>query len=1060
MYALYLDSVAIVRKLGRPDFFVTFTANPAWPEIQDHLLPRQTAADRPDLVARVFHMKLRALLHDLTKQHVLGRVIAWTWVVEFQKRGLPHAHILLILQSEDKPRTPADIDRRVVAELPDPRTQACLFEIARRCLLHGPCGARNPGAPCMRDAGSCKARYPKDFREATSLLPDTYPLYRRRDAGITVHKNGAILDNRDVVPYSPFLAKRFDAHINVEVVSSIRLVKYMYKYVYKGHDRANIEVSGPRDEIREHIDARYVGPCEAAWRLLQFPVNGSSHSTERLAVHLPHQHIVTFHHGAEAAAAADPRRQRTTLTAWFDLNSTLVAAGSDPHGIRTTLYHDIPLVCCWDRNTRAWRPRKQHRVTVLGRLTNVGPTEGERYYLFLLLLARPGACSYEDLRTVEGRLYDTFQAAAIACNLCESDEHYHDALREVLAVRAAKPARKFLATVLTCCGVADPLALWTAFSFELSEDFRTYSPEPVALGLALHHLNECLQRNGRTNADFGLPLPPAFDAEAYRLRELRAERAFDPQHEADTAARMQELMETYPEQLAAFQDARKRVCIFTFIPCDFRPTQELCSCYDQKQPAVFFVDGPGGSGKSFLFEAFLHYVRGKGDLAVACAWSGLAATLLPGGRTCHARFGLPVPLPRGPDVIPCSVTSTSGKGQLLAQCGALVWDEIATTPAAALDAANACMQDLRQSEEPFGGALVVLGGDFRQTLPVVEHGGRDDTAAAAVTHSALWRSGVVRRLHLPRNQRATLDAAYRRFLLAVGDGALPCDLDVGPCSVALPAGLALPTDSVPDDLIGFVYTDLVDITERALHTPTPEHLAPLAARCILAPRNDHVAAVNDHILGRFPSEAIVELPGLTRVSGGTPEDIAAYPPDYLQSLDVPGLPPSTLRLCPGALVILLRNIDYEAGLCNGTRCLVVTASPRTLDVIVLTGSSIGRRVFLPRIPMSPAELTLPVKIVRRQFPVRLAWAVTINKSQGQSLQRPELRPSCFFAHSCFRLPLPRLRTLPAAARLRPWAVVCRAVPRRGSRCYPGAWRARAGTGPLRRRFLHPQHRLS
>ena len=287
-------------------------------------------------------------------------------------------------------------------------------------------------------------------------------------------------------------------------------------------------------------------------------------------------------------------------------------------------------------------------------------------------------------------------------------------------------------------------------------------------------------------------------------------------------------------------------------------------------------------------------------------------------------------------------------------------------------------------------------------------------------------------------KRATLDAAYRRFLLAVGDGALPCDLDVGPCSVALPAGLVLPTDSMPDDLIAFVYTDLVDITERALHTPTPEHLAPLAARCILAPRTDHVAAVNDHILGRFPSEALVELPGLTRVSGGTPEDIAAYPPDYLQSLDVPGLPPSTLRLCPGALVILLRNIDYEAGLCNGTRCLVVTASPRTLDVIVLTGSSIGRRVFLPRIPMSPAELTLPVKIVRRQFPVRLAWAVTINKSQGQSLQRPELRPSCFSAHSCFRLPLPRLRTLPAAARLRPWAVVCRAVPRRGSRCYPGA----------------------
>ena len=90
------------------------------------------------------------------------------------------------------------------------------------------------------------------------------------------------------------------------------------------------------------------------------------------------------------------------------------------------------------------------------------------------------------------------------------------------------------------------------------------------------------------------------------------------------------------------------------------------------------------------------------------------------------------------------------------------------------------------------------------------------------------------------------------------------------------------------------------------------------------------------------------------------------------------LPPATLHLCRGALVILLRNLDPERGLCNGARAILVRASTPFLE---------GRRVFIPRIPMTPTEWTLPVKLVRRQFPIRLAWAMTIHKSQGQTLER-------------------------------------------------------------------------
>ena len=151
MQGNYLDALAMVRVLGKPDFLITFTANPNWPEVLAALQTGQSPHDRFDIVARVFHLKLQALLRDLIDEGVLGKAVGWTWVVEFQKRGLPHAHILLIVASADKPRTPAEIDARVCAELPDPAdpNAAELLDVVSRSHMHGPCGARNPSAPCM-----------------------------------------------------------------------------------------------------------------------------------------------------------------------------------------------------------------------------------------------------------------------------------------------------------------------------------------------------------------------------------------------------------------------------------------------------------------------------------------------------------------------------------------------------------------------------------------------------------------------------------------------------------------------------------------------------------------------------------------------------------------------------------------------------------------------------------------------------------------------------------------------------------------------------------------------
>ena len=303
----YQDAMAIVRGCGKPDYFLTFTASPTWPEIADNLAPGDTAANRPDLVARVFHLKFKAFLAVLLEQHVLGVAEGYAWTIEFQKRGLPHAHLLLIMRSADKPRTATDIDRVVCAELPDKENpdQLELYETVTGSLVHGPCGQFGAQKPCCNEHGICSKGFPMDFSETTVLVPDKYPTYRRREDGRTITKSGVQMDNRWVVPYNPYLVKLFKAHINVQVCTSIRCVKYLYKYIHKGHDRAAVEVVGAHDEIRDFLDARYVGPPEACWRLLSFEMHGKSHVVEKLPVHLPGQQVVLFDEEAARGGAIE-----------------------------------------------------------------------------------------------------------------------------------------------------------------------------------------------------------------------------------------------------------------------------------------------------------------------------------------------------------------------------------------------------------------------------------------------------------------------------------------------------------------------------------------------------------------------------------------------------------------------------------------------------------------------------------------------------------------------------------------------------------------------------------
>ena len=345
----FCDAMAVVRELGKPSYFITMTCNPKWKEIVDNLPPGLKAHQCPDLIARVFNIKLKSLLHDLVHKNVLGKTIGRTHVIEFQKRGLPHAHILLIMDEEDTPKCPEHYDCAVTAEFSE---NAEVREVQAEFMYHR-CNDH-----CKNDTGSggthcCTKRYPKPYREETSEGDDTYPEYRRRrpvdddtpdkrwggaQKNTFIKKTGKkeeVLNNSRLVPHNIFLLMKYRCHLNVEICNSINAVKYLYKYVYKGPDKVMYGVKsrddldltpdqpgqGPgRDEIDEFVQARYVTTSEACWRAFEFSMGALYPSVQRLNVHLPdEQHVLYKSSDPEDTREVLAKSEMTQLTAFFML---------------------------------------------------------------------------------------------------------------------------------------------------------------------------------------------------------------------------------------------------------------------------------------------------------------------------------------------------------------------------------------------------------------------------------------------------------------------------------------------------------------------------------------------------------------------------------------------------------------------------------------------------------------------------------------------------------------------------------------------------------------------
>ena len=775
----FQDGMAICRKYHKPDFFITMTCNPNWPEIKSELLEGQTPQDRPDIVAKVFKFKKDQLINDLTHGGVLGEVVAHMYVIEFQKRGLPHVHILLILADHDRIVTPALVDSVVSAEFPpnpddtqDPgvrEQRQKLQDIVLNSMVHGPCGEGNPNSPCMEN-GRCTKKFPKEYVKKTIVDPEScYATYQRRSPGdggrqIEHPKTGRIIDSSWIVPYNPYLSLRYSCHINVECCASPKATKYLFKYVTKGNDRAMVatEVQDQeRNEIHEYQDLRSVGSSEATWHLLNFPITDRHPAVKALRVHLKDQQQIVF--DAEQEIDALENQRHTELTGFFKFNKDALDNGSNLSEL--CRYVDMPEDHVYAN--KEWRLRRRG-VPVIGRVHSVNPVAGEVFYLRVLLHDNHciGKTSFDDMLNLpNGRQCETYKEVCCELGLLNDDREWQRILQEAASTQLCSQIRELYVIILQFCFPSDPRALFEEFWRTWADDMERRGhqqnidlTEDQLQTMVLLDIELRLESFEKSLGDFGLPIPTK-----EQLAQVEQVVSVQP-------AVIREEMDYNLQELADMVEER----LPTFTPEQSEVYNTVLSAVRDETPLQAFIDARGGCGKTYLLNAILAAVRSLepgGCTALAMATTGIAANLLELGRTFHSRMKAPLTAAEDSTL---AISGQSSLAQLVRMSKLLLIDEATMLDRYMLEALDRTLRDLlNKPDKPFGDKILILAGDFRQCLPVVQGATRAGIVSHCINQSALWSSFQILRLTQNMRVHASGDPTLEQFdnwTLSLGNG--------------------------------------------------------------------------------------------------------------------------------------------------------------------------------------------------------------------------------------------------------------------------------------------------
>ena len=981
---LAANALALVSARGKPTVFITLTCNPNWPEIVRELLDGQTAFDRPDITCRVFHTKLEIILKLIRQGDIFGRdhpVEYEMRVIEFQFRGLPHAHVVMRLgglpNDDDALAIAAWVDRHISATMPelpdDPNVSTdedrSYAELVQSHMTHQ---CRRGVNGCLNERNECAKGFPKPITEATHFDARGYPIYCRP----TPQSCG-------VVPHNRKLLLLWNGHVNVEFAGHVLLVLYLYKYIFKGPDRARVEIreqadgkqDEDRDEIKRYVYARYLSSMECMWTLLRYHTYPmSSPPVKCVTVQMPSQL-------PEADEISDMLRyfhrppqlhhlRFTELFARYRIDKALPRyAQAEDHECYATIIKGV--------QHHYFRRRNDDQIVC--RMNTIYITAGEVWYLRLILLNRV-VINHEDARTVRGRTYETFQEAAKAAGYATDENEAWLCFTDSL-VDASPAQLRGLFVLLTREGYPTVRIYRDEECLEamMADFLEREESRALAHNALLHDLATRMQDDSRRLADYGLPQPESIATELQRELLL---------YDADEQREWIEQQPTPSAEQQAVIDA-------------------VVHAFETGERLLLFVQGKGGSGKTWLMKRLLAEVRAREGVAQVCAATGLAATLYLNGTTAHALFRIPVEdeaaMEDEEHELKCDLRDRSQRLELLQATNLFVWDEFPNNHRRSFEAVYRAM-------DSFDAQILVACGDFRQIPPVVPGGDKWDVVDASVRSSPLWRHFTIFELTIAHRHAG--DPGYATFVQNLGEGTLGEELhdvrndntqfdqqhddDEGDRQEQGPAiqnAKIVPLQFVRafsertlDDAITFVYPDLANVTS-------------LSDRAILAATNDLVDEWNTAIQRkRCDEEATAE--GARPAAGTIHQLLSAdiltecddenghirrmLTTEFLNSLNRPGVPPHDLKLAVGDICIVMRNLNKKDGLTNNRRVAILAIQPFCVKV-----QTIGAHPKVFALPRIRFKFRLPhgsFEVMRTQFPLRLAYCMTYNKSQGQELQ--------------------------------------------------------------------------